>query len=152
MNKNKEFKSFIKKTLTEIMHGSGLDTDWKGKIHYHLDRYEKNKDDDVSMGISPCVLGRSFDLHIFKDAIDNYKKGDIDDIVSALCHEVAHICTSDICKLIEQPYKSPQEVEKEDEMLANRVGSYLERLYIRGKHKCQDKKSKTQYKTKNKRR
>jgi hypothetical protein len=154
MNKNKEFKNFIKNTFEKILENSRINNEWKGKIHYHIDRRETNGDDDIDMGITPCVLGRSFGLHIFKGAFDNYKRGDLNDVVFALCHEAAHLCTSDICKLIDQPYKSRDEVEKEDEMLANKIGSYIQVIYnnTKGKHKCQTKKSNKQRKTKSKRR
>jgi len=130
----KDFKEFIFDSLDKILKTSDFGA-WRVQIDFKKE-YRKNGE-DIEFEIDVHPEYQQFNLDVYKIVEDYYKAGQLERIYEGLCHEVGHLHTAVLCELVEQAYKSEDEVNRANEQLATKIGYYLYKLSTGEKSKCQ---------------
>ena len=134
----KNFKEFVFDTLDEILIISDL-PHFGTEITF-CEEELGNNGEICAIYILPEY--QTINVNVYGRLEQFYKEGDLDRVYHTLCHEVGHIHTAKLYRLVERSYKSEEEANNADEELSTKIGYYLFKLLQNkwGKDKCKKKK------------
>jgi len=140
--KNK-FRDFVWNTIDEVMEVSDLPT-YQIDIAFHKKpRRNKGEDSAITADINILPEYQSCRINIYKELENLYNEGQQNRVVDVLCHEVGHIHSRRLAKLIDEPYKTEREAIEADDEISTKIGNYLYRLLDKnklfGEKKCYKK-------------
>lgn len=138
----KEFTEFIFDSLDKILKTSDFGV-WRVQVNFKNEYGEDDNDNHIEFEIDVNPEYQHFTLDVYKIVQDYYKAGQLERIYEGLCHEVGHLHTAVLDGLIEQTYKSEEEVTRANEQLATKIGYYLFKLSTGEKSKCQAQQKST---------
>ncbi|MFW6122384.1 MAG: hypothetical protein ACOC80_15995 [Petrotogales bacterium] len=144
MNKKQKekFREFIFDNLDHILKASDFGA-WRSQVNIH-DDYAKDEDGKmIEFEIDPDPPYQQFRLDIYKTVQDYYEAGQFNRVYEGLCHEVGHLHTATLYGLLEQTYKSKEEVIRANENLSTKIGYYLYKLSITGDETSGNKRKRT---------
>jgi hypothetical protein len=132
MQKEPDYTSEVLRFASDEIHKIQEDNSlWEYKIKIVLLEKDRDPTDENRSVVATIIVDNEYltaTIEIGKTFLDKFIRKEYDELTNALCHEVAHIYTTDLHNMAQMRYITPPEIKIAAERLTERIGRRMHEI------------------------